>query len=132
MLRLRIDAGCGGIQGPLFDDGTFESEPFYYPVTTCGGQNPNDMAAVTARFGETGIDLQVLDINGNVVCQTIRKNDDASPVFGVRIGGYPHAGTDVLGVWSPNARNAARDEIGGGGLGRQRAVREIIDGRARG
>ena len=24
LLRVGIDAGCGGIQGPLFDDGTFE------------------------------------------------------------------------------------------------------------
>src|SRR6202162_2038625 len=24
LLRVGVDAGCGGIQGPLFDDGTFE------------------------------------------------------------------------------------------------------------
>jgi predicted MPP superfamily phosphohydrolase len=40
-----------------------------YPVTTCGGQYANDMAAVTAQFGGSGIDLKVLNINGDIVDQ---------------------------------------------------------------
>lgn len=27
LLRVGVDAGCGGIHGPLFDDGTFEFMP---------------------------------------------------------------------------------------------------------
>jgi predicted MPP superfamily phosphohydrolase len=43
-----------------------EETGFPFPVVTCGGRQPYDMAAVTATFGHDGITLQVLHRTGAV------------------------------------------------------------------
>jgi hypothetical protein len=47
LLRIGIDSGSGGIQGPLFQDGTFE----YIPIPDYSGKDERTYGNVTGRHG---------------------------------------------------------------------------------
>lgn len=55
LLRVGIDSGSGGIQGPLFEDGSFDFVPipdyFHDP-----GENPETYGTTKSRFGRLLID----------------------------------------------------------------------------
>ncbi len=44
---------------------------FPHPVVTAGGQEEYDMAAIIVYFGVDGIEIEVLDINGNLIEQAL-------------------------------------------------------------
>lgn len=48
MLRVGIDSGSGGIQGPLFKDGTFE----YIPIPDGFGKDPRTYGNTTGKYGK--------------------------------------------------------------------------------
>jgi hypothetical protein len=48
MLRIGIDAGAGGIQGPLFRDGTFE----YIPIPDGFGKDDRTYGTTKGRYGK--------------------------------------------------------------------------------
>jgi hypothetical protein len=52
MLRIGIDAGSGGIQGPLFRDGTFE----YIPIPDGFGKDERTYGNTTGKYGKKLVD----------------------------------------------------------------------------
>jgi Nucleotide modification associated domain 3 len=52
MLRIGIDAGSGGMQGPLFRDGTFE----YIPIPDGFGKDERTYGNTTGKYGKKLID----------------------------------------------------------------------------
>src|SRR5258708_32536838 len=52
LLRVGIDAGCGGMQGPLFRDGTFE----FIPIPDEGETDGRTYGNTQGRFGRALIE----------------------------------------------------------------------------
>ena len=89
MLRIGIDAGSGGIQGPLFRDGTFE----YIPIPDGFGKDEHTYGNTTGKHGNKLVDyfpearrakMKDQSIHLDPEFDTFTYGDPTSPKAGLR------------------------------------------------
>ena len=66
MLRVGIDAGCGGIQGPLFHDGSFE----YIPIPNGPNIDPRTYGKMIGRHGCPLVDYFPYNLKSKMICES--------------------------------------------------------------
>jgi len=89
MLRVGIDAGCGGIQGPLFQDGSFE----YVPIPNGTDIDPRTYEKLVGRHGRPLIDYFPYSLKSKMIYksahvdpefETFTYGDPTRPKAGLR------------------------------------------------
>ena len=89
LLRIGIDSGSGGIQGPLFQDGTFE----YIPIPDDSGIDERTYGNTVGRHGEKLVEYFPENRKAKVTCQSVHFDpefitftygDPTSPKAGLR------------------------------------------------
>jgi hypothetical protein len=89
LLRIGIDSGSGGIQGPLFQDGTFE----YIPIPDDSGKDERTYGNTTGKYGKKLVEYFPESRKAKVANQSIHFDpefltftygDPTSPKAGLR------------------------------------------------